>query len=230
MIAETVEPVASRRSLTQQRISRRLRVGLWSVEALFVTPSQDSAASLSRQAAYLAEELAASKRDGDGGSVRLAVLMPSGRPVVLINGMPTDVSVSISHVQDLVGASLCDNAWVGLDIVDPAEAGRGLDVWFKPDELALMPDDHGILRALLWAAKEAAYKAAHLDTEFRPRTVTICDLSETTFAWIAHDRFADVRGEGCFVGINRHIVAVAAASPRRALSLSHNRFPEAVRP
>jgi len=220
MIAETVEPVAFRRSLTQERISRRLRVGSWSVDAFFVTPRQDSDASLSRQAVCLAEELVALKRDGDGGSVRLAALMPSGRPVVLIDGMPTDLSVSISHVQDLVGASLCDNAWVGIDIVDPAEAGRGLDVWFTPDELALMPDDRGILRALLWAAKEAAYKAAHLDTEFRPRAVTICDLSETTFAWIAHDRFGDVRGVGCFVGIHRHIVAVAAASPRQTCSLS----------
>jgi len=220
MIAETVEPVASRWSLTQERISRRLRVGSWSVDALFVTPPQDLEVSLSRQAVCLAEELAALKRDDDGGSVRLAALMPSGRPVVLIDGISTDVSVSISHVQGLVGASLCDDAWVGLDIVDPAEAGRGLDVWFTPDELALMPDEHGILRALLWAAKEAAYKAAHLDTEFRPRTVTICDLSETTFAWIAHDRFADVRGAGRFVGINRHIVAVAAASPRQTCSLS----------
>ena len=220
MIAETVGPVAARHSLTQERISRRLRVGAWRVEALFVTPPQNSEASLSRQAVCLAEELAAWKRDDDGGNVRLAAVMPSGRPVLLIDGMPSDVSVSISHVQGLVGASLCDDAWVGLDIVDPAEAGRGLDVWFTPDELALMPDDHGILRALLWAAKEAAYKAAHLDTEFRPRMVTICDLSETAFAWIAHDRFADVRGAGCFVGINRHIVAVAAASPRQTCSLS----------
>ena len=220
MIAETVEPVAFRRSLTQERISRLARVGPWRVDALFVTLPLDSDALRSRQAACLAEELAALRRDGDGGSVRLATHMPSGRPVVLIDGRPTDVSVSISHVQGLVGACLCDNAWVGLDIVEPAEAGRGLDVWFTPDELAFMPDDHSILRPLLWAAKEAAYKAAHLDTEFRPRTVTICDLSETTFAWIARDRFADVRGAGCFFDIKRHIVAVAAASPRQSCSCS----------
>jgi hypothetical protein len=220
MITETVEPAASRRSLTQERISRRLQVGSWSVDAFFVTPPQDSDASLSRQAVCLAEELAALQRDSDGGSVRLAALMPSGRPVVLVDGMLSDVSVSVSHVHGLVGASLCDTAWVGLDIVDPADAGRGLDLWFTPDELALMPDEHGILRALLWAAKEAAYKAAHLDTEFRPRSVTICELSATAFAWIAHDRFADVRGAGCFFHIKRHIVAVAAASPRQSHSFS----------
>ena len=40
-----------------------------------------------------------------------------------------------------------------------AEAGRGLDFWFTPEELELEPDE-GLLRARLWAAKEAAYKAA----------------------------------------------------------------------
>ena len=230
MISETVEPVAAGRSLSKEPISRRVRVGPWSVDAVFVTPPRHSEMSLSRQAACLAEELAAAHLDLDVDAVRLAAVMPSGRPIVLVDGIPTRVSVSISHLQGLVGAALCDSAGVGLDIVDPAEAGRGLDAWFTPDELSLMPDDHGLLRALLWAAKEAAYKAAHLDSEFRPRTVTIRDLSAAGFAWIAQDRFADVRGTGCFIGINRHIVAVAATPARRVLLQSQTRFPEAYRP
>ena len=39
-----------------------------------------------------------------------------------------------------------------------AIAGRGLDFWFTPEELALEPDE-GLLRARLWAAKEAYAKA-----------------------------------------------------------------------
>jgi hypothetical protein len=225
MISEKVEPVTAGRSLSQEPIRRRVRVGPWSVDAVFVTPPRDSAMSLSRQAACLAEELAVAHLDLDVDAVRLAAVMPSGRPIALVDGIPTRVSVSISHLEGLVGAALCDSAWVGLDIVDPAEAGRGLDAWFTPDELSLMPDDHGLVRALLWAAKEA-----HLDSEFRPRTVTSRDLSAAGFAWIAQDRFADVRGTGCFIGINRHIVAVAATPARRALLQSQTRFPEAYRP
>ena len=227
MITEPREPVTTR-SVTPGRISRRLRVGPWAVDAVFVTPPQDAEGSLSRQAGCLAEELAAASLDVTIDAVRLAAVMPSGRPIALVDGIPGDVSISISHVQGLIGAAVCRNARVGLDIVDPADAGRGLDAWFTPDELALMPDDHGLLRALLWAAKEAAYKAAHLDTEFRPRTVTIRDLTAVGFAWIAQDRFADVRGTGCFIGIDRHIAAVAATSPRRSHSHSQTRFPEAV--
>lgn len=230
MITEMLEPVAAGRSLSKEWISRRVWVGPWSVDAVFVTPSLHSEVSLSRQAASLAEELAAASLDLDVESVRLAAVMPSGRPIALVDGIPAGLSISVSHVQGLVGAGLCDSAWMGLDIVDPAEAGRGLDAWFTPDELALMPDDHGLLRAMLWAAKEAAYKASNLDTEFRPRTVTIRDLSAAGFAWIAQDRFADVSGTGCFIGINRHIVAVAATSARRALSQLHTRLPEAFRP
>lgn len=209
-----------------RRISRRVRVGEWIVDALFSTPRQDDEASLSRQAACLAEDLAATALGLDGDSVRLASVMPSGRPILLVDGVPGDVSVSMSHLQGLVGAGLCGNAWVGLDIVDPVDAGRGLDAWFTPDELSLLPDDLGLLRAMLWAAKEAAYKASHLDTEFRPRTVLICDLSMTGFSWVAHDRFADVRGAGCFMVIHRHVVAVAATVPRRSRSLLQTRFPE----
>lgn len=230
MITEMVEPVSAAWSLSRERISRRVRVGAWSVDSVFVTPCRDAAFSLSRQAASLAEELAAVALDIDVGAVRLAVMMPSGRPVALADGVAAGLSISISHVQGLVGAGLCDGAWMGIDIVDPAEARRGLDAWFTSDELALMPDDHGLVRALLWSAKEAAYKAAHLDTEFRPRTVTIRDLSAVGFEWIAQDRFADVRGPGCFIGINGHIVAFAATSARHTTSPSHARFKEAFHP
>lgn len=230
MTTGAIEPVAVGRRTTTQRFRHRLRVGPWQVDACFVTPADAADASLSRQAACLAEELVAGHLDVDRDTVRLAALMPSGRPVAVVDGMPSGMSVSISHLDGLVGAGTCDDARVGLDIVDPAEAGRGLDVWFTPDELALLPDDHGLLRPLLWAAKEAAYKAAHLDTEFRPRTVTILDLSPSGFTWTAGDRFAHVRGSGRFIGIHGHVVAVAVAAPPRSPFPARSGLPEVFQP
>jgi hypothetical protein len=226
MITETLEPVGTRKSVMQGRISHRLRVGAWAVDAVFVTPPKDAEGSLSMQSGCLAEEVAAASLGLTVDAVRIAAVMPSGRPIAMVDGFPADVSVSISHLQGLGGAVACRDARVGLDIVDPADAGRGLDAWFTPDELALIPDEHGLLRALLWAAKEASYKAAHLDTEFRPRTVTIRDLTPVGFAWIARDRFADVHGTGCFIVVNRHIAAVAATSLWRTHSRSQTRIPE----
>ena len=117
-------------------------------------------------------------------------------------------------MRDLIGAGLSDAAWIGIDIVDPADAGRALDFWFTPDELALLPDDQGLLRAMLWAAKEAAYKAARIDTEFRPRAVTIESLSPHGFSWALQDGRTTVGGDGCYATAGRHVIAIAATAAR----------------
>jgi len=111
-----------------------------------------------------------------------------------------------------VAAACGESGGLGIDLVDPAEAGRGLDFWFTPDELALEPDE-GLLRARLWAAKEAAYKAAGIDEELRPRTVTIESLSPGRFVWTARGRYAAAAGGGRFITAGRHVVAVAASTP-----------------
>lgn len=165
----------------------------------------------SAEAARLAEGLVAERFSIESCRVRVASLVPSGRPVAFVSGLPAGVCLSISHVPGLVGAAVSTDAWIGLDIVDPAEAGRGLDVWFTPDELALAPDD-GRLRAVLWAAKEAAYKACRLDTEFRPRGVVIDSLDIRSFAWTVPSRFGDVRGTGQLLAIGRHVVALATTA------------------
>jgi len=186
----------------------------------------------SAAAARLAEGLVAERLAIEPRRVRVATLPPSGRPVAFVAAAPAPLFVSISHVPGLVAAAVSADAPVGLDIVDPAEAGRGLDVWFTPDELALEPDD-GRLRAMLWAAKEAAYKACRLDTEFRPRGVRIDALAGRSFGWTVVDPFGDVCGAGCLLSIGRHVVAVAApaAVARPAHDRLHPEHPErAVRP
>ena len=179
--------------------------------ALAATGAADG--SPSAAARDVAERLAAERIGQPRSGVRLASLPPSGRPVLLVAGAPAGPAVSLSHVEGLVAAAVAEGVGVGIDLVDPAEAGRGLDVWFTPDELALEPDD-GPLRARLWAAKEAAYKAAGLDEELRPRTVVIESLAPRAFTWSARSRFATATGRGRFLTAGRHVVAVALATHR----------------
>lgn len=193
------------------RVCRGLRVGGWAVAAVFEPPVGD-AESLSGAALRLAEELVQATLPATDAVVRVAGLAPSGRPIASIAGVTPGPSVSVSHVRDLLGAAVSSDGQVGLDIVDPADAGRALDVFFSPDELALMPDDLGLLRALLWAAKEAAYKAAGIDTEFRPRRVTVESLSLNGFTWGVHDRHVEVHGAGRFATVGRHVVAIAVTA------------------
>jgi hypothetical protein len=197
------------------RVRRGMRIGPWSADVLCDRPLA-GIAPYSGEGMRLAEDLLCLSQGLDAGSVRVAALTPSRRPVATVAGAPAPCGVSISHVRGLVGAVVSDTACVGIDIVDPADAGRSLDVWFTPDELALLPDDHGLLRAMLWAAKEAAYKAARLDTEFRPRMVVIESLSANAFEWRVRDGYAEVDGEGCFATVGRCVVAIAA-TPLRAV-------------
>jgi len=162
----------------------------------------------------VAERLAALRLERPRSAVRVASLPPSGRPVLTIDGRPAAAAISLSHVEGLVAAAVAEGVGVGIDLVDPAEAGRGLDPWFTPEELALEPDE-GLLRARLWAAKEAAYKAAGLDEEFRQRTVVIGSLAPRAFTWTARGRFTEVVGSGRFLSAGRHVVAVALSAHRR---------------
>ena len=166
----------------------------------------------------LAEELAAARLGTIRQSLRIAALAPSGRPVLSVAGRAAGCAVSLSHVEGLVAAAVTSTAGVGIDLVDPAEAGRSLDFWFTPEELALEPDE-GLLRARLWAAKEASYKAAGLDEELRPRTVAIESLGLHAFTWTARSGFVRAAGAGRFLAAGRHVVAVAVTTSRIAAAL-----------
>jgi phosphopantetheinyl transferase (holo-ACP synthase) len=72
------------------------------------------------------------------------------------------------------------------------------------------------VRTLLWAAKEAAYKAAGLDEELRPRTVAIESLGLHAFSWTARSGFVRAAGVGRFLAAGRHVVAVAVTTSRAA--------------
>jgi len=201
---------------------RGLRVGEWPVD-IVCEPYRGGAEQVSGAAVRLAEDLVAGLLELAPGAVRVAALAPSGRPVARIAGQAETPFLSISHGRSLIGAAASIAGQVGIDIVDPADAGRALDVFFSPDELDLVPDDLGLLRALLWAAKEAAYKAARLDTEFRPRQVTIDSLAANGFTWVVRAPHARVEGAGRFTTVGRHVLAIAATAPAASRRAAVNR-------
>jgi hypothetical protein len=171
---------------------------------------------VSGEAARLAEDLVAARIGCERRLIRVAALMPSGRPVAMVRGRSAALSVSVSHIGSMIAAAVCGTADVGIDIVDPAEAGRSLDVWFTPDELALLPDEDGLLRARLWGAKEAAFKAACIDDGFRPCSVEIDHLGCTGFRWSVRGEHGPVCGQGIFTVAGMHLVAIAVAADHEA--------------
>jgi len=138
-------------------------------------------------------------------------------------------------------AVACAEAFVGIDLVEmrpataapcrgkPYRRSQSLDAWFTQSELGLLAACTILTREMLWAAKEAAYKAARLDTEFRPRQLTIEHASGNRFRWSIFDRWATVSGAGVFFIAADHIVAIAAARmPEPATLVPHARPPAAL--
>ena len=213
--------------LPPDRRPRRMRVGSWAVDVAG-GPSPDRHESHSGPAARLAEELVAAVLGVPREWVRVAGLPPSGRPVAMVRGAAVGTAVSVSHGRGVLAAAFSAQASVGIDVVDPAEAGRHLDPFFTPDELALVPDEEGLLRGLLWSAKEAAYKAARLDVGFSPRAVTVDSLAGNGFEWTVAGPHRRVTGAGGFAWAGRHLVAVAAAPPPSPTIRGATRRPPAV--
>ena len=197
------------------RISRGLAVGDCPVVVVVKRPV---AACQSGAVARLAEEVAEESLRHRAGRVRVAALLPSGRPVALVAGRHGEVSVTTSHTSGLIGAAACREADVGIDIVDfcpPAAAGKrsdfGLDYWFTPAERHLLAGDRSLSRGMVWGAKEAAYKAAALDAEFRPLEVSVEAADGDEFHWNLGHSWRAVRGVGRFFSAAGQIVVLAVA-------------------
>jgi len=190
--------------------ARRLDVGGVRVDFVVVTVSEDVSSPV--RASHLAEELVAMRIGCERRFVHVATLMPSGRPVATVRGRAATIFLSTSNAGGLAGAVSCVSGGVGLDIVDVAEAGRPLETFFTPDERALVRGNDGRMRARLWAAKEAAYKAARLDEGFRPLAVAIEPVGPMDFSWSVQGIHRRVEGKGVFATAGKRVVAVAVAS------------------
>jgi len=200
---------ASCTTASSRRVSHGLDVAGRRVDLAFDEPP---GGARSAAAARLAEDLVAARFGCARRLVRVAALMPSGRPVATVRGREAGISVSLSHGDGLVGAAALATGAVGLDIVAPAEAGPALDAWFTEHEPAPLPGDGAGSRARLWAAKEAAFKAARLDEGFRPLAVTIEHLAPAGFRWSVRGSYRRVSGQGVFTAAAGRVVAVAVAA------------------
>ena len=156
--------------------------------------------------------------------VRVATLPPSGRPIALQAGDKAAVQVSASHAGGLVVVACRDGlAGVGVDLVEPASAGHGLDWWTCGDGACDTAED----RPRLWAAREAAYKAAVLDAPFVPANVEV-RLDGPSFFWRINHSQSPIAGEGRFfsaahcllaVAVEQRAVTVPRCSPEAAVCL-----------
>jgi hypothetical protein len=85
----------------------------------------------------------------------------------------------------------------------------------------MLPKKSSFFRGCLWAAKEAAYKAARLDIGFQPLRVHILDFTAEGFRWAVSGPYDRVEGVGRLATVNRHIAAFAttpAAAPTTAVN------------
>lgn len=204
-----------------QTIARRCvavhgrRVEVWTAPAA-------TGGSLSVVGVRLAERVVAHLLAVPASSIRVAPLLPSGRPIALHAGADSECGVSISHLRrrfvggspavdaGRVAAAACRGADIGIDLVSPLDISpAALARFLSADERATAADPHGA--ALVWAAKEAAFKAAGLDEGFRPRRVVIRRLTSRDFQWRARGAFCEIVGAGRFVLDDDHVLAIAVA-------------------
>ena len=189
------------------RTERDLVVGPWRVDVATALPAPGE--SLSAAARRLAERVAATRMGLPAGAVRVASLLPSGRPIASAEGGLLPLSVSMAHERGLVGAAVCDGAGVGIDIIDTSVVRAGLDHWLDDGERAAASS------GMVWGAKEAAYKAAGLDAAFRPLRVSIEPSGDSEFSWTLRDEWRTATGAGRFLKTGRYLVAVACTHEAR---------------
>lgn len=206
MIPSMVIPVGGRVS--------RVSIDGWIADVACAHP--DAGVAVAGAARRLAEALVAASVGVAPDGVRVAALLPSGRPVAMSAAGPMPVSVSVSHERTIAGAAVSSATRVGIDIVDPLTVCSALDAWFRNDERSTMPQAESHCddvttewRACLWSAKEAAYKAASLDVPFAPLAVAIVPGAGDRFHFTVQGSLRDVSGSGrCFTA-GRHVVALA---------------------
>ncbi len=171
---------------------------------LLVLACSEPQRSHSGEARRAMERLAAEHASTE---IRVATLTPSGRPIALQSGDTADVQVSASHAAGLV-AAVCRTGreGIGVDLVDPSSAGPGLDWWDGPQADKSRTNAE---RAAVWAAREAAYKAAKTDLPFSPAAIAVRLSDEAAFDWRIDSAGDPIAGRGRFFSIADRLVAVA---------------------
>lgn len=174
------------------------------------TAEPDPGESLSTGVRRLAAALVRQDLRGHHGPIRIATVLPSGRPVATDSCGLLPVAVSLAHDDGLVAAAAADHCNVGVDVIAIESRSSGLDHWLDADERRW--EKRAGIPGLVWAAKESAYKAARLDTPFRPREITVAPQGGDGFRFTWPYRWHVVTGSGRWLVEEGFLVAVAVAA------------------
>lgn len=177
-----------------------------SIQVAFV-PHALEAHAVSLAARRLSEQVCS---DLVGTPVRVATLLPSGRPIAWQQGGVEPCLVSISHTHQLLSAIACRGAvGAGVDLVSMDRPGLSFSWCFTQFDTDGSVSDSRLTAIRLWAAKEAAYKASRIDIGFQPRRVHISGENATCFKWTLSGDHEIIRGIGIWKVAEGHVIAIA---------------------
>lgn len=106
------------------------------------------------------------------------------RPRVWVNGERINWSLSISHTSRgvFVGLAASDELCLGVDLAaDVPLDDRFRQMWFTRDERSWLAKAPVGRTSVLWALKEAAFKAGNSGQEWSPRQIEILPIDEENF-------------------------------------------------
>ena len=88
--------------------------------------------------------------------------LPTGEPVVIVDSLPLNLHISISHSEDYSVIVWCEFVRVGVDIESQRpQLRRVAPKFLSEQELAYYKEDDQLRKA--WTLKEAAFKAAGIE-------------------------------------------------------------------
>ena len=111
----------------------------------------------------------------------------TSRPIAMVDDNPAGINISITHCDGIVAAAASGpKCSIGIDLVKTGSVTGALQAtWMSSAERtqitqSAFPDQTA---AMIWAAREAAYKASQLDEGFRPADwdIRIVDRQVTCF-------------------------------------------------
>jgi phosphopantetheinyl transferase len=133
------------------------------------------------------------------------------RPQVRVRGLPPSACLSISHSDESVLVAVCGapGARVGVDLAAMEPPGPGfLRMWFTAGEQAWLRRAGRDQAPVLWAVKEAVYKAANEGEPFKPRRVEVLPGASGGYACAY---LGEAVGAGCRIRtmpFDRYVAAV----------------------
>ena len=101
----------------------------------------------------------------------------TSRPVVCVDGMSADLTISITHLNETVAVAVTDNGCcIGIDLAQIQQPSQGFaEFWMTDGEQRQIrhSEDPALTASMNWSAREAAFKATSTGEEFRPAHWTV---------------------------------------------------------